>query len=706
MDYFVDSPKWGLTAEEKADFFQGIFEADVSPVFGDGHFRMGFPPNRSMEVMYYNMDWLQELGYDGPPKTWAEFAEMACAATDAEAGTIGYEINTDASRFASMVFSRHGTYFEADGSAFDYTNDTVIETMTFIKDLYDQGCVTLVAESYGDQTDFGNYKTLFTIGSSSGLPYYDSAVKSGEQGEFVWSVAPLPYMDGGDEPVMNIYGASVSVPQTTPEQELAAWLFIKWYTAPEQNARWAKISNYFPVRASAAEAMSDYFDANPTFKEAFDLLQYGTYEAQWCACYEEVRRLMEDAYSAILDGADIEATMTQLQEDANVSLAENTPEGFEPGALTPTEPEPEVAAGPYEDVDPTGAQVLWWHQHTKERQEGLNQMVEEFNATNEWGIEVVSEYAGGYSEIYDKMIAAIAADDPTLLPNTSTPEPPVPTAEPTVALQAAPTETLPPGVTSIVFWEPLAPDRSQGLLLGEMVRDFEAENPDLLVEIVPKSGYAGIHGAMLAGLEGGDLPDLAVAFPSMIADYAAAGLVVPLDSYLYHAELGLGQEDLADLLPGLLDAGRLPGTGRQIMAFPFAQNAIGMWVNRTLLSQAGWDHVPASWDEFEQACFDVVAYTGVGCYPFVESASTLTAWIYSRGGQTLDPTGRQALFSEPPGVESLALLRRLIDAGLTSPLPTARRPLLSHPPATPCSTSRPTKRRSRTASHPLNGSRP
>jgi hypothetical protein len=35
--------------------------------------------------------------------------------------------------------------------------------------------------------------------------------------------------------------------------------------------------------------------------------------------------MMEDAYSEILDGADIVETLTQLQEDANVSLAENTP---------------------------------------------------------------------------------------------------------------------------------------------------------------------------------------------------------------------------------------------------------------------------------------------------------------------------------------------------------------------------------------------
>jgi multiple sugar transport system substrate-binding protein/sn-glycerol 3-phosphate transport system substrate-binding protein len=325
MDEFVDSPKWGLTEEEIADFPQGIFEADVSPVFGDGHFRMGFPPNRSMEVMYYNQDWLTELGYDGPPTTWAEFSEMVCAATDPDAGTVGYEISTDASRFSSLVFSRHGTYFLEDGSAFDFLNDTVIESMSFMKDLYDQGCITLIAERYGDQTDFGNYKTLFTIGSTSGVPYYDSAVKAGEAGEFVWGVAPLPYMDSGDEPVMNLYGASVTVPKTTPEQELAAWLFVKWFTEPEQNARWAKISGYFPTRISAADAMTDYMEANPVYAQGFELMPYSTYEAQWCACYEDVRRMMADAYSAILDGADIEETLTQLQEDANVSLAENTP---------------------------------------------------------------------------------------------------------------------------------------------------------------------------------------------------------------------------------------------------------------------------------------------------------------------------------------------------------------------------------------------
>ena len=250
------------------------------------------------------------------------------------------------------------------------------------------------------------------------------------------------------------------------------------------------------------------------------------------------------------------------------------------------------------------------------------------------------------------------------------PETTAPTAEPELTATPDATPEYPPGVTSVVFWEPYTLDRPQGLLLGEMVRDFEAENPDIAVEIVPKSGYVGIHGAMLAGIEqGGEagsdlLPDLSVAFPSMIAEYAEAGVVAPLDGYLFDPEVGFSDEDWADIYTGTLEAGRLPGFGGQLLAFPFVHNAVGMWVNQTLLQQAGWEHAPVTWEEFEQACYDIRDATGKQCYPFIESVSTFNAWLYSRGGRQLDESGRRAVFNDLAGVESLALVRRLMDAGL------------------------------------------
>ncbi len=325
MNPLVNSPKWGLTEEEKADFFPGFFNQDIFPTFGNA--RLGFPPNRSMEVMYYNIEWLQELGYDGPPTTPEEFKEMACKAVEqpfskaTAEGSMGYELSIDASRFASWTFAFGGDVFDYEANQYSYNNDAAVAAMTFIQDLFKSGCATIVTERYGDQTDFGAGRLLFTVGSSSGLPYYRAAVNDGAQ--FNWSVAAIPHVT--PDPVMNIYGASVSIPKTTPERELAAWLFVKYFTSPEVQAKWAKASNYFPVRKSVAEGLSDYFEQNPAYKTAFELLPYGKFEPP-VPGYDFVRDKVEEAMAAIADGADVKSTLDQLTEEANAILAEQMAE--------------------------------------------------------------------------------------------------------------------------------------------------------------------------------------------------------------------------------------------------------------------------------------------------------------------------------------------------------------------------------------------
>ena len=42
-----------------------------------------------------------------------------------------------------------------------------------------------------------------------------------------------------------------------------------------------------------------------------------------------------------------------------------------------------VMAQDYENVDPTGQTVTFWHQHTRERETTLLEIVDEFNQTNE-----------------------------------------------------------------------------------------------------------------------------------------------------------------------------------------------------------------------------------------------------------------------------------------------------------------------------------
>ncbi|MEA3336101.1 MAG: extracellular solute-binding protein [Chloroflexota bacterium] len=398
MTDLVDSAKWGYSAEEQRDFFSGFYGQDIFPNFGNA--RLGFPPNRSMEVMYYNMDWLKELGYDAPPATPEEFKEMACAASaspysgaSTDVSPIGYELSVDASRFASWTFARGGDVFDYEDGQYDYNNEAAVAAMSFLQELFEEGCATIVTERYGDQTDFGQGRLLFTVGSSSGLPYYRSAVEEGAN--FNWSVAPIPYTTG--EPVQNIYGASVSIPKTTPDAELAAWLFLKHYTSPDVQAKWVEASNYFPVRSGVAEGLDDYFAENPAYQTAFELLPYGTFEPP-APGYDFVRDMAEEAMAAIAGGAPVQETLDQLTEDANASLAEQ---------LEQIPESPDALA----KIDPSGQTVFFWHQHTRDRETALQEIVQEFNDTNKYGIEVVAEYQGGYGDIFNKMLTFMNTED-------------------------------------------------------------------------------------------------------------------------------------------------------------------------------------------------------------------------------------------------------------------------------------------------------
>ena len=322
LDDYLYSAKWGLTAEDLADIYPAFLETDRNPDFGDK--LLSFPPSRSMEVMFYNIDWLSDLGYDAPPETWGEFKEMCMAATDTAAGTSGYALAVSASTFASWVWSRGGELLNADATEAIFNGPEGVEALTFLQELIEGGYAYQIAESYGDQTDFANEIALFAFGSTAGLPYYAAAVEDEETGEpkFNWSVAPPPHSTA--DPVVDIYGPSICVFRSTPEKQLASWLFMRWFTEAEPNVKWAKVANYFPIRASAVESaeMQAYMAENPNYTKSFGFLPWGKGEPVVPA-YQTMRGFIGDAITAVVTGMSTpQEALDYAVEESNAVLAE------------------------------------------------------------------------------------------------------------------------------------------------------------------------------------------------------------------------------------------------------------------------------------------------------------------------------------------------------------------------------------------------
>lgn len=416
LEPYLESPRWGYSAEEWADFFPGALAADVLPHFGA---RYGWPHYRTLDVLYYNADWLAELGYTGPPETWEQFEEMACKAVKksfskavGRAKGLGYVYVADAPHFADFVISRGGSMLKADGTAYTFNAQAGADALTFWQSLATQGCAAPAAEPYDDQAAFGAGRALFTLSPVTWLPYYRQAVDEGAQ--FAWGVSTLPAGEG--RPRVHISGASQVIFARAPEEQLATWLFLRWLSEPAQQATWAGATGFFPTRRSASGLMMPYMQENPLYLAAFDFMTLDSGGEAAVGGYDECRGVIAGLLANVLGGADVALELTAAVNQCNDALWAAAPADFVRAAAKPTpapQPLPPVVYDPalYGDVerlDPSGQAITCWHPYTGAVDALLQELATEFTAANEWGITVSAASQGGDADLQEAINASLA----------------------------------------------------------------------------------------------------------------------------------------------------------------------------------------------------------------------------------------------------------------------------------------------------------
>lgn len=304
LDDLIADPQVGFTADDLKDVFPSFI--DHYPQYGGKVYSIAFM--RSMEVMFYNADMLKAAGFDNPPATWDDFMKV-CSAVSKPPDQYCYEMNTDASRFATWVFSRGGTMLSADGTAVAFNGQEGLDTLQFISDMFAKKYAIVIAKAFQDQTDFSLGKIAFAFGSSAGLPFYKTAIDQAAKVKN-WAIAPSPHTTSA--PVVDLYGPSVTIFKTTPEKEKAAFTFLKWLMGNTPNAEWIKATSYFPARASTKAALADFITANPLYGNAYSWLQYGKTEPT-TAAWNPIRGFIADAMTAV---ANAKMTPKQALDDA------------------------------------------------------------------------------------------------------------------------------------------------------------------------------------------------------------------------------------------------------------------------------------------------------------------------------------------------------------------------------------------------------
>ena len=286
---YMSDPKFGIDA---SDISSIILNQDIA-----GEARVAFPAQRTAQFLLWNETWAGELGFNSMPASPADFQKQSCGAqksmlTDAFAENDalgGWLVNTDSMTAYAWMQAFGGGVLEEGNYRFLTPNN--IDAFKFLRELSETSC-TWQSTSADPLTAFANREALFITASLTDLSGIARAFASANNTD-KWSVMLFP---GEDKGVMPVYGSSYVILDTTDEEQLAAWLFVRWLVDNKQDARWVEATHLFPLHTSTLELLGDYEKTHPQWKQAVDLLPQGELQPQ-LASWRTVKIMLGDGFA-------------------------------------------------------------------------------------------------------------------------------------------------------------------------------------------------------------------------------------------------------------------------------------------------------------------------------------------------------------------------------------------------------------------------
>ncbi|KRT75890.1 MAG: extracellular solute-binding protein family 1 [Armatimonadetes bacterium CSP1-3] len=305
MENFIKGPD-GLSAEELSDIFPILRQEST---FNGVMWTMPF--NKSLYILFYNEDLFKQNNLK-PPATWDDLLNVSKALTKEEGGRTtryGFVVRPTTDYFLLMLITNGGDFLKPGGKEVAFNSPAGVEGLQFLIDLVQKHKVAYVLNAFAD-ADFAAGKVAMYLVTNPGLAFARAAVA----GRFEIGIAPIPYKKSR---ATLLSGTDVAImAKAVPEQQVAAWKFIKFVTGTTATTRWFMKTFYMPVRRSARDSTLArvYLQQNPEHRAGLDSLAVAR-TAPNIAEWQEIRDIIQEAVEEAVLG---KKTAKQALDDAAV----------------------------------------------------------------------------------------------------------------------------------------------------------------------------------------------------------------------------------------------------------------------------------------------------------------------------------------------------------------------------------------------------
>jgi ABC-type glycerol-3-phosphate transport system substrate-binding protein len=221
----------------------------------------------------------------------------------------------DASQFESLVASIGGSIF-VDGK-WDFTNEKSVTILQLLADLYKEGCGYIPQENFGNTNDFARGLNPMALGSSAGFAIVMRGIKDAGDAVTEWEATVTPPLIEGDKPALQLFVPGIMMIVGTPEEQLASWLFLRFFTQADVSQQWSEAMSFFPVNLTAA---SNLKPANPYFGAINDLIASDSvtiYLSPAQLSYSNVRAILATGLADVTSGGmDVQAVAERMTQEA------------------------------------------------------------------------------------------------------------------------------------------------------------------------------------------------------------------------------------------------------------------------------------------------------------------------------------------------------------------------------------------------------
>jgi len=250
-----------VPAEVEKLVSENCVEAAYNGSMIDGKLR-GIPMEIDNYALLYNKDILAESGFENPPKTWQEMAEMASKMTKrSEDGTVdrygfaflsGWD-SAVVHPYLSLLYSLGGNMFNEDFTECTLDSPEALEALKEELVLFKNGATDPAASVYG----FASGKAAMIIMA----PWYETSLRISFKDEYEnkVGVAPFPYLK---TPMTAGYTWFLGVDRASNHKK-EAWEFLKWLTFDKMENGASRLGELMALNIAAIPPMKFDIEAYP-----------------------------------------------------------------------------------------------------------------------------------------------------------------------------------------------------------------------------------------------------------------------------------------------------------------------------------------------------------------------------------------------------------------------------------------------------------